>query len=188
MPLSTPIVQIIRRDPISIEVTQSILDAIRILSQGAFHHLPVVDHKRLVGMLSTVDLLKLNGDVLSNGDAAKPALLASRTCVGDIMVKDVIPLNERATVADAAKLLSGGGFHSLPVMSGNGHLIGIVTTTDLITHMLETPATALPETVRIRMQMLESVYEAAQSYFDSGMSGLAQEHLERAVQEARWAA
>jgi CBS domain-containing protein len=74
-------------------------------------------------------------------------------------------------------------------MAATGRLIGIVTTTDLIAHMLAAPkAPELPEPVRVRLQVLERIYEAAQSYVDSGMTKIAQEHLERVVQDARWAA
>lgn len=189
MLLSTPIVQMIKRDPISIEVTASVVDAIQILANANFHHLPVVDQKRLVGIVSTTDILKLNGEALSAAGDSNPALLASRACVGDIMIKEVIPLSERATIEDAARLLSNGEFHSVPVISARGELIGIVTTTDLMAQILDTPAkTELPETVEARMQLLEKVYEAAENYLSSDGSSLPREQLEKAVHEARWAA
>lgn len=189
MLLSTPILEIMKREPISVEVYQSILDAIRLLSDGGFHHLPVVDDKRLVGILSTVDILKLNGDALTGHDAEQPALLATRACVGDIMFRGVIPLSERATVGDAAQLLSSGEYHSVPVIAADGRLIGIVTTTDLIAYMLDNPTTPeLPENVRTRLEVLEKVHEAAQSYLESGMTTISQDHLEQVIHEARWAA
>ena len=102
------------------------------------------------------------------------------------MVKNVIPLSERATVGDAAKLLSMGGFHALPVTALNGNLIGIVTTTDLISHMLEAPrGGTLPKEVEERLQSLEKVYEAARNYLLSGMAITEHEQLERVVEEAR---
>jgi len=189
MLLSTPILQIMKREPISVEVNQSILDAIRLLSDGGFHHLPVVDDKRLVGILSTVDILKLNGEALAGNDPVQPALLASRASVGDIMFRDVIPLSERATVGDAAQLLSSGEYHSVPIIAADGRLIGIVTTTDLIAHMLDNPTTPeLPDNVRARLEVLEKVHEAAQSYLECGMTKISREHLEQVIHEARWAA
>lgn len=189
MPLSTPVTQIVGRDVVSIDVNQTILDAIQILSQGRFHHLPVVDRKRLVGMLSTVDLLKLSGEVFSDSGSQKPARLASRDRVGDIMVTEVIPISARGTVEDAARLLSSGEYHALPIMAATGELVGIVTTTDLVKYLLETPAKPqAPEDVQARMQLLEKVYTSAQRFLDSGMNASARESLERTIHEARWAA
>ena len=189
MLLSTPIKQIMKNDVVSLDVNQTILDAIQILSQGRFHHVPVVEDKRLVGILSTVDLFKLDSDSLTSNDDRHPALHASRARIGDIMIKDIASLSERATVGDAAELLSSGEYHALPVMAGTGELIGIVTTTDLIAHMLDIAVDPeLPEPLRKRLEMLERLNEAAQNFVDSGMSGIAREGLERAIHEARWAA
>lgn len=189
MLLSTPIVEIMKREPTSIEATASIIDAIRILSTANFHHLPVVDNKRLVGIVSTVDILKLSGDALRRDESEHPARLASRTSVGDVMFKDVIPLSEQATVADAAKLLSTGEYHSIPIIARNGRLIGMVTTTDLVNHLLDVPSEPeLPQSIRVRLESLEKVCEAAQSYFESGMTQISRDHLEQLIQEARWAA
>ena len=186
MALSTPIIQIIERDPIAIEVTQKVSDAIRILSNGFFHHLPVVENGRLVGILSTIDLLKLDATSLDGGDPVMSKILDRNYCVGDVMIKDVIPVSDRATVADAAKLLSSGGFHALPVMAGDGKLVGIVTTTDLVSHMLDADNEESSEgPSRERVQQLEAVYAAAQNYLASGMTVSTHEELERAVQAAR---
>jgi CBS domain-containing protein len=186
MLLTTPIKQIMKDEVVSLNVDQSILDAIGVLSRGRFHHVPVVENKRLVGILSTVDIFKLDSDSLTSSSAA---LLAGRARVGDIMIKDVASLSERATVGDAAELLSSGDYHALPVMAGTGELIGIVTTTDLIAHMLDIAAEPeLSEPLRQRLDMLERLNEAAQNFVDTGMSGIAREGLERAIHEARWAA
>lgn len=186
MLLSTPIKQIMQDDVVSLDVNQTILDAIQVLSQGRFHHVPVVADKRLVGILSTVDIFKLGSDSLTSADAA---LVAGRARVGDIMIKDVVSLSARATVGDAAELLSTGEYHALPVMAGTGELVGILTTTDLIAHMLDIAADPeVPEPLRQRLEMLERLNEAAQNFVDSGMSAIAREGLERAIQAARWAA
>lgn len=189
MLLSTPIKHIMKAEVVSLDVNQTIPDAIQILSRGHFHHIPVVEDKRLVGILSTVDIFKLDGDSLTNTDGGHRALLASRARIGDIMIKDVASLSERATVGDAAELLSSGTYHALPVMNGTGELIGIVTTTDLIMHMLDIAADPeLPEPLRQRLRTLERLNEAAQIFVDSGMSEVSREGLERAILEARWAA
>ncbi|MHA1571775.1 MAG: CBS domain-containing protein, partial [Alphaproteobacteria bacterium] len=39
-------------------------------------------------------------------------------------------------IRSAAELLSDGTRHSLPVVNGDGELVGIVTTTDLVKYLL----------------------------------------------------
>jgi len=185
MPLSTPILQIIDRDPITVDVKQKVSDAARALSTERFHHLPILNGRRLVGMLSAMDLLKLNASVTGDPDAVTSDFIDRHYRLEDVMQKDVITVSDRATVGDAARALSAGGFHAVPVVDVRDNLFGVVTTTDLVAHMLEAPAQALPAAEQQRLQLLERVYQAAQHYLHSGMA--AQEHtrLERAIEAVR---
>jgi CBS domain-containing protein len=185
MPLSTPILQIIDRDPISLDVKQKVSDAAHALSTERFHHLPIVDGRRLVGMLSATDLLRLNTSMTGDPDTVTPDFIDRHYRLEDVMQKDLITVSDRATVGDAAKALSAGGFHAVPVVDAREHLVGLVTTTDLVAHMLEAPPQAMPAAAEQRLQLLERVYQAAQHYLHSGMG--AQEHtrLERAIEAVR---
>ena len=53
----TPIVRIMTADPITIEPTNSVADARAIFDTRKIHHLPVVDDGKLVGIVSSADLL-----------------------------------------------------------------------------------------------------------------------------------
>jgi CBS domain-containing protein len=186
MPLGTPIVQIITREPVSLNVDQKVSDALRILIGGSFHHLPIVSKGRLVGLLSTTDLLELDF-VSSAGEGAEWLdFVDAHYTIEGLMTKGLMTVSDRATVGDAARQLSAGGFHALPVVDNDDRLVGIVTTTDLIGHMLEArPESELPASVQHRMRVLEHVYTAAQAFLHSGMA--AQEHhkLELALEAAR---
>lgn len=183
MPLTTPIIQIIERDAVTVSVDQRVSEALRILSSGRFHHLPVIRGQSLVGLLSTTDVLELKASSLGSDDAE---FLDKHYRIEDLMSKDVISVSDRATVGDAATQLSAGGFHSLPVVDREDRLVGIVTTTDLIDHMLDgSPKPAMSASMEKRLRALEQVYKAAQAFLHSGMS--AQEHhkLEAALNAAR---
>jgi CBS domain-containing protein len=52
--------------------------------------------------------------------------------VNQIMETKVIVVNKNATLRDAAEKLSVGGFHALPVVDRKRHLVGMVTSSDLI--------------------------------------------------------
>ena len=53
-----------------------------------------------------------------------------------VMVKTVTCVKASDTIYDVAKILAKENFHALPVEE-DGKLVGIVTTTDLITYLLE---------------------------------------------------
>jgi CBS domain-containing protein len=52
------------------------------------------------------------------------------------MAKDVVSVTSKTTIQEVAEFLSKKEFHALPVVE-NDELVGIVTTTDLITYLLE---------------------------------------------------
>ena len=186
MSLTTPIIQIIERDPVALGIDQRVSAAVRILTSGRFHHLPVIRGRSLVGLLSTTDILEFKASSLVSDDADSFEFLDEHYKLDDLMSKDIISVSDRATVGDAARQLSAGGFHSLPVVNRDNELVGIVTTTDLINHMLDAPPKpVMAASTEKKLRALEHVYKAAQAFLHSGMA--AQEHhkLELALDAAR---
>jgi homoserine O-acetyltransferase len=55
----------------------------------------------------------------------------SRSCVGDVMIKDVVTIGLGASVEDAARIMMTEGVTHLPVISSNERLAGIVTAWDV---------------------------------------------------------
>lgn len=117
---------------------------------------PVVDSEgRPVGMVSKTDLL---GERLLAGDteeALGPGLHASRghyrvelgpgvhaealprATVGDAMTHASVTIAETAPVAQAAALLTMRGIHRLPVVSEDGRVTGLVTSSDVVRWLAE---------------------------------------------------
>lgn len=183
MNLDTPITHIMVTDPITVEVGQSLADVRHALSSERFHHLPVVQRGKLVGMLSLNDLAKHSA---SDPDAATAGYLDKHLTIRGIMQPDVIGISYRATVGEAARLLSAGGFHALPVIDEKQHLRGLVTSTDIIDFLLDakaqTPASAESES---RLKTLEQVLKAAELFLHSGLAEVEHARLERAIEAAR---
>ncbi|MBL6647089.1 MAG: CBS domain-containing protein, partial [Flavobacteriaceae bacterium] len=53
-----------------------------------------------------------------------------------VMTRDVLTIEHKDTIYDAALMLSENEFHALPVMDED-ELVGIVTTTDLVKFLLK---------------------------------------------------
>jgi CBS domain-containing protein len=50
--------QIMKKSPVTIKSTQTIRDAAKILAHHEFHALPVVDDGKLIGMVTTTDIIQ----------------------------------------------------------------------------------------------------------------------------------
>lgn len=160
-------------------------EALRLFANYPVHHLPVVEERRVVGMLSSADIAKLKFFLPPPG-AAREALLTRRWHVRGIMRSPAITVSEHESVQRAAELMADNGIHSLAVVDSDGALIGIVTTTDMMdcclnssTGSSERPANAdAPDAARIRS--LEEVASAAKRYLNAGQP----EHLHAALRKA----
>jgi len=124
-----PIEQVMTPDPATISPQSSAAEARRLLDSNVIHHLPVVEGQRLVGIVSSSDLLKLY--LLDD----KLAIFEQAT-VDQIMETNLIVLDRRATLLEAVEKLSMGSFHALPIVGKKRRLVGIVTSSDLIGELL----------------------------------------------------
>lgn len=131
-----PIINIMTRDVHSVQVWQRLSEVRQLLTERAIHHVPVLDGRRLVGLISATDMMRLTFESYGHEGHTTDALLDSQFRIQDVMEFRVCTLDVRDTIRDAAELLKDGRFHSLPVVEG-GELVGIVTTTDLIRFLLE---------------------------------------------------
>ena len=88
---------------------------------GAIRHIPVVDPKQnLVGILSA-------GDVLLALARGKKSVR-----VGETMSRNPVTVTPDTPVHEAIELMLEHRFGSLPVLGTDGHLMGIVTDTDVL--------------------------------------------------------
>lgn len=93
------------------------------MRERRIEHVPILKGDVLVGMVSSWDIARAAMD----GDKPTDAI-----CAGDVMERALERLHPKSTVEEAARLLSDGRFHSLPVVDDEERLVGILTTTDLM--------------------------------------------------------
>jgi acetoin utilization protein AcuB len=110
------------------------LEALRqLLESGGFHHVPVMEEGRLVGMVSYTDYLQVIGTHFQAGEDREESLIKLHSLrVWDMMTKDPITLRPNDTLEKALRLFRQHSFHSLPVTDNDGHLLGLLTTTDVM--------------------------------------------------------
>lgn len=167
----TPITRIMTTDPLTIGPEDAAADARTLFETRNIHHLPVVDNGKLVGIVSSADLLKL---FLLDEQTA----LSANARVGQIMEVCPTTLDSRATLREAAEKLRACRFHALLVIDEQRALVGIVTSGDLIDSLLkslpmgdgsviEAPEQNLADLIE-NNKKLGKVYDAAELYIRSG--------------------
>src|SRR5512135_300382 len=116
------------RDPKTVSPDDPLSHAAGILREFRFHHLPVVEEGRLVGILSDTDL--------RNASFAPPSGEAWAGPPGDRRVREAMraevwSVTPEDSIEDALLILTREKFGALPVLSGN-RVVGIITRTDLL--------------------------------------------------------
>ncbi len=125
------------RKPATVLPTATLDTVRKIFEDHGFHHVPVVEDGKLVGMVSYTDYLGVIRDLFDNPlEERMNERLLNAMPVKDVMTKHLISLSPHDTVEDALRVFKSNHFHALPIIEGDRHLVGILSTYDLI-KMLE---------------------------------------------------
>lgn len=123
-------------DVTTVSPQSSIGVAVRLMQEGGFRRLPVIDEGNLVGIVTDRDLrLATNSPLVLREKWYSDFILLSIK-VGACMTPDPITVAQEATVLEAARLLRDHKIGGLPVVEGD-QLVGIVTTTDILDYMIK---------------------------------------------------
>lgn len=94
----------------------------KLLFEKHFHHLPVVDNGKLVGIITSWDLIKSNKKFEEYGNFK----------VKELMTKKVATLGPNESLGAAAMIFLKHLFHGLPIIDDERNLVGIITTHDIL--------------------------------------------------------
>ena len=92
-----------------------------LLINNRIHHIPVIEGKKLVGLVTTYDLFKLSIDLKDY----------ENTKVSDVMTRKLAVIEPTDKVGTAAEIFMEHLFHAVPVVQ-DGELVGIVTSFDVL--------------------------------------------------------
>ncbi|TLD40631.1 MAG: CBS domain-containing protein [Candidatus Jettenia ecosi] len=119
----------------TVQIHQKLSEVRRIFIENQLHHIPVVHDRKLVGLISTTDMLKLNLATSGTNSWSIDTMLDQQFTIEQVMQRNLVTIDIHSTVRKAAHLLSDGVFHSLPVVDRDNNLVGIITSTDLIRYL-----------------------------------------------------
>ena len=100
-------------------------EAYELMQEGGFRHVPITDDDILVGIVS-------DRDVLLHATDEEGVMFVPDRPLADVMTRDVMTCTTSARLAGVADLMVEHKIDALPVTDGEGHLVGIVTSTDLL--------------------------------------------------------
>ncbi len=138
---------------ITITPETSVQDALQIMRENKIRRLPVMEGKKLVGIVTERDLLYASPSPATTLSIQEMHYMLSRLKVREIMKSPVITIDENAPIEEAARLMADNKIGGLPV-TRDGELVGIITESDLFKVFTEMMA-AREEGIRITLLVPE---------------------------------
>jgi CBS domain-containing protein len=126
---------VMSKDPTVIDGEATCHDAALAMARRRVRHLPVVGGDgRLVGMLTDRDLRHhlLSAPAAQEIGRLRVRDLLARTPVRDVMTRTVTVTRPEAELATVVTTMRERRIGSLPVTDDDGHVVGMVTETDLL--------------------------------------------------------
>lgn len=117
---------IMTTSPTSVTPENTLLEVTHLFKENRIHHLAVVKNNKLLGLITTYDLWKLD----------QPLKNYKHIHVSEVMNTNVCKISPIDKVGTAAELLMDKRFHALPVVNLRGELKGIVTSFDIMKYTL----------------------------------------------------
>jgi len=115
---------------ITVDPDASIVKANKILKEKGIRRLCVVKEDRLVGIVTDSDIKQATPSKTTTPSVGQIVYILSKGRIKDIMTKNPITIEADKTLDDGALIMLDDKISSLPVME-NGHLVGIVTESDI---------------------------------------------------------
>ena len=114
--------EVMTPDPECVSSKDSIVDAARIMKNADTGVVPVVDGKKIIGLITDRDIVVrciAEGKDLNNAR------------VTDVMTKTVRKVDQDAAIDEVVELMSSAQIRRVPVVNKNDEIVGIVSLRDL---------------------------------------------------------
>jgi acetoin utilization protein AcuB len=113
--------------PITIRDDTDYWKAFEIMQEKDLHHIPVVnENEAVVGILTRFDL-----------KVASMHYKEADVDVSEVMHSPVVTISPGEPLSEAARQMIDNRIGGLPVVDGEGHMVGILTETDLLRALID---------------------------------------------------
>ncbi|MBP1692657.1 MAG: domain containing protein [Chloroflexi bacterium] len=115
---------------ITIPPDMPVVEALNLMRKEKIRRTPVLKDGKVVGIVSDKDLLNASPSPATSLSVWEINYLMSKILVRDVMTKNVLTVTEATPIEEAALIMANNKIGGLPVVR-DGHLVGIITETDL---------------------------------------------------------
>lgn len=102
-----------------------------IFEQTPFHHLPVVENDKIIGVLSDRDLLKALSPALGTWSETQRDLATLKKRVHHIMSRNPVFLSPQATLQEAIQVFNAHAFSCIPIVDEALRPVGMLSWRDI---------------------------------------------------------
>ena len=124
------------KDLVSITKDERMTLAKKIMKEKNIRHLPVVDGKKLVGLVTNMDIRKAEASPATSLEIRELHYLLDKLTVGEIMTRNVLTISPDISNEEATTLLHDNKIGCLPVVE-DGILVGMITENDVMEILIE---------------------------------------------------
>lgn len=118
-------------DFVTVREEDSMQEAIRLLKENPVELLPVMNKKKLVGVITDRDLKKASASDATSLDTHEMLYLISKIKIKDIMSKKPITVHAEFTIEETAQLLMEKTISGAPVVDDDNRVVGVISKTEL---------------------------------------------------------
>jgi acetoin utilization protein AcuB len=114
------------------------LEAHRLMRSNKIRRLPIVKKDgKLVGIVTRSDVRQAEPSDATTLNVWEMNYLLAKLQLSDIMTKDPIYVHPEDTIKKAALLMHKNKIGALPVVDASGHLVGIITESDIFRVLID---------------------------------------------------
>jgi CBS domain-containing membrane protein len=132
MPGRMKVADLMSTDLVTLTEDETLAHAQRCMARGRIRHLPVVRDGLLTGLITHRDLLAASFSIFAEVERNEQRRIFDTVRVVEAMHRDVVTVSPDLGVSQAASILLENKYGCLPVVDGQGVLVGIVTEADFL--------------------------------------------------------
>ena len=119
------------QDVVTIDAETPIGQALEIIQQHNFRHLPVVKEKKLVGIITQTDINKALPSAIDSSLTPENRIIANQAKVSSFMANNPVTAHPMDPLENVARLMRRLKIGAVPVVEDE-KLVGIITETDIL--------------------------------------------------------
>lgn len=129
----TPVSKVMTSDVRTATPETPLSDIFQLFIEEGCHHVPIVEGRKLVGMISSRDLVVVARE--RGAERLTPGALAHE-CADDVMSTDLQVTYADQDVDAAIERIGRGDVHALVVLDHDDDMVGIITNNDLLRYLM----------------------------------------------------